>query len=54
MDAARAFPSMLQNLPFVKHRAYQTVWTFETRMRPSRLMTGTPKYTPVAATMRSG
>ncbi len=33
---------------------YQTVCTLEARMRPSRLMTGTPKYNAVAATILSG
>lgn len=35
-------------------RIHLTVCTLEVRMRPSRLMAGTPKYTAVAATMRSG
>jgi hypothetical protein len=33
---------------------HQTVCTLEVRIRPSRLIAGTPKYTAVAATMRSG
>jgi hypothetical protein len=33
---------------------YQTVFRLDARMRPSRLMTGVPKYTPVAATILSG
>ena len=33
---------------------HQTVWMLEARIRPSRLMAGTPKYNAVAATMRSG
>lgn len=33
---------------------YQTVITLDPRIQPSRLMTGVPKYTPVAATILSG
>src|ERR1035438_6559620 len=33
---------------------YQIVLTDDDRIRPSRLMTGTPKCIPVAATIRSG
>ena len=37
-----------------KKPCYQMVCTFEARILPSRLMTGTPRYTAVAATIRSG
>ena len=33
---------------------HQIVWMADDRMRPSRLMTGTPRNTAVAATIRSG